>query len=647
MRWFFQQLSLAQVETEITQRDQFSNDTVTLTETIVREAVQNSLDAADEPSSRVKVTFRWMEAVDGLDGSYFRDLLGEQTEHAKQAGLAVDEIDFNAPNALVIEDFGTTGLTGSTHSKDNDHFSDFWRRHGKSHKSGKSRGRWGLGKLVYSTASRSGVFFGLTKRKNDDRYQLMGQSVLNLYELNGKQYLPHSFFADQTSPDDIFNNLPVPVEDNELVMQFYDTFQLNRHGRSGLSVVIPFPENTLDFNSMIRIAIDNYFYPIVTDQLTLIFNSVEINRGTIRQLAIEYGAQMYSQLDELFDFIEAASRTEEVLTLRDSWSDDNKLGESDFDKEDLDTLIARFGNGELCGVRLPLSLEKKLHNGRRGDAAVELIKTYVSAFIQRPANIESGLDLYVRGGLTLPEECKFKNRLALSVMIADDEDICDFLGNAENPAHTKWNLSPEKLKKKYRNPSNTVRVIKNALVNLYGLLADAEEIKDDKVLGRFFAMANEPANTSKTRGGKDKEVAGQTPGPENPNPPVSKKLINVSRMPGGFRLSSVDGVAEDSLPAKFKVRLAYSNGKSNPFKGYSPHDFTVGKGGNININISSSFLDKFSQHNKLISSSQNEIQFVVSKVPFTMDASGFDESRDLVVDVRKLRGSSDADGETS
>ena len=41
MKWFFQIRPPAQVETEVTQRDQFSNDSVGLNETIVREAVQN------------------------------------------------------------------------------------------------------------------------------------------------------------------------------------------------------------------------------------------------------------------------------------------------------------------------------------------------------------------------------------------------------------------------------------------------------------------------------------------------------------------------------------------------------------------------------------------------------------------------------
>jgi hypothetical protein len=55
------------VEQDITQRDQFSNDDVSLSETIIRESVQNSLDASSGDESAVRVTYRWLTTSDGLD----------------------------------------------------------------------------------------------------------------------------------------------------------------------------------------------------------------------------------------------------------------------------------------------------------------------------------------------------------------------------------------------------------------------------------------------------------------------------------------------------------------------------------------------------------------------------------------------------
>jgi len=70
MKWFFSPQIPSQVETEVTQRDRFSNDEVQLSETIVRESIQNSLDAADNEHSQVSVVFRWVDKSQGLLSEY-------------------------------------------------------------------------------------------------------------------------------------------------------------------------------------------------------------------------------------------------------------------------------------------------------------------------------------------------------------------------------------------------------------------------------------------------------------------------------------------------------------------------------------------------------------------------------------------------
>lgn len=244
MKWRFVRQLPSHVETEVTQRDQFKNDDVDLSDTIVREAVQNSLDASLEEGSRIEVVFRWIDSSHGLEPEFVKGLFAGQLEHALESGLAVDDVDFARPRALVIEDFGTKGLTGSVVDKDDDNFSDFWRRHGKSHKTGRSRGRWGLGKLVYSTASQLSAFFGVTVRNGDPAHQVMGQTVLKLRRVNGVEYPPHAFFAD-TEGDDELTMIQVPLKDEELVANLATQFSLKRSNRSGLSVVIPFPTSTL------------------------------------------------------------------------------------------------------------------------------------------------------------------------------------------------------------------------------------------------------------------------------------------------------------------------------------------------------------------------------------------------------------------
>ncbi len=491
MKWHFSQQLSDQVENEVTQRDQFNNDNVDISETIVREAVQNSLDAAVDDLCQVKVIFRWVDKKSGLDPDFFRSLFDEQKKHAKAAGIEVDRLDFNDPKALVIEDFGTCGLTGSINSKDSCNFSDFWRRHGKSHKTGKSRGRWGLGKLVYSITSQIGAFFGATYRSGDkDQVYLMGQTVLNLRKVDGKEYPPHAFFADVENEDDVFKRIPVPIQDPQLVNQFVEQFELKRSGEPGLSIVIPFPNPHFKLPKMINVSIGNYFYPLITGQLILQFNDIEINRDNVREMAKEYAEDQFDQIDVLFDFIEEVYQAEkgDLLELKPSWLDKQKLDEVDyFDSETLQAIRKSFSNGELVGLSLPVTLKP------RDD---KKLSSNFSVYIKRPVDLTKGTDLYIRGGLMLSAESKFKARCALGAMIVEDEAVCAFLGDAENPAHTKWTTNTEKLQKNYRNPNSTVTAIKKSVIQIYDLLAEVSEEEDQDALLDFFGV-DEPEERGK------------------------------------------------------------------------------------------------------------------------------------------------------
>jgi hypothetical protein len=613
MKWYFSPQLPGQVETEVTQRDQFSNDEVNLSETIVRESIQNSLDAAADTSIAIKVSFRWLDKTNGLESEFFEQIFDQQLKHAKEAGLDTESVDFNNPTALVIEDFGTKGLTGSISEKDDDNFSDFWRRHGKSHKTGKSRGRWGLGKLVYSTTSQLGVFFGATHRANDSCIHVMGQTVLNLRKVDGKEYPPHGFFAD-IEGEDLYTEIPVPLKDSELVEKFVSQFSLKRQDDNGLSVIIPFPNPDFSIEAMIGVAIVNYFYPVITRQLVLQFNGTEINNTNIRELAHKYAADSISDIDKVFDFIEEAYSIEEkdLLVIKPSWADDAMLSEDDFEPEDLESIREKFTSEQLVGLRLPVTVKKK--NGTP-------LATFFSVFIKRPAELSKGSDLYVRGGLTLPGEAKFRERKALGVMVAEDETICSFLGDAENAAHTLWIASAEKLYKNYQNPSKTVKVIKNSIVQLYDMLAEVVDEVDEEALRSFFWI-NEPEGTQARK--KQKKTPIVIPDPPKPRP----KDFHISEAADGFSIVSTKDAEPDRFPQIIRIEVAYDVATGNPFKKYNPLDFKLGKSSGINLSMTG-------ETAKLISNRENVIRLEVTKLPFKFNASGFDVNRDLKIKLLK------------
>jgi hypothetical protein len=616
MKWHFSPQRRDQVETEVTQRDQFNNDDVDISETIIREAIQNSLDAAIDDSSTVSVTFSWLDKKHGLARDFFESLFEGQLEHAKAAELDIEKLDFNNPSALVIQDFGTHGLTGSVSEWDDNHFCDFWRRHGKSHKTGKSRGRWGLGKLVFSTTSDVGVFFGVTRRLDDNDVHLMGQTVLNLREVDGRRYPPHAFFADteQQIPEDPGSVMTVPVKDQVLVSEFLNHFSIDRSSETGLSVVIPFPNESFSVSKMIEVAIANYFYPIITGKLLLQIDTVEINADNIRELAKRYAAHRFHQIDLLFDFIEEIYQAEQshLLELKPSWLDDRKLDEDDFDSEVLEEVREKFSRGELVGLYLPVEVKPK-HD--------ENITSGFSVYLKKPDSLARGVDLYVRGGLTLPSERKFGDRRALGAMIAEEEPVCAFLGDAENAAHTKWTSNTEKLRKNYRSSQALITVIRNSVLNLYDLLEEVIEEVDEDALQSFFWF--EEPETGKKRKRRKK------PKPPDPIPPLPgpKPLFSLSKVEGGFTLTSTDDFTEDSLPREVKIEIAYEVPKGNAFKKYSPHDFKLGGKSGIECSVNRDSV-------KVISARQNVMQLEVISLPFRLTVKGFDPNRDLKIKVR-------------
>lgn len=620
MRWFFSPQLPGQVETEVTQRDQFSNDEVELSETIIREAIQNSLDAASEDPPRVHVSIRIQTAEDGLDETFIADILEEQLKHARAAELDLDEVPFDTPSALLIEDFGTKGLTGRVSAKDNDNFSDFWRRHGKSHKTGKSRGRWGLGKLVYSSTSQVGAFFGMTLRDGDNMPHLMGQTVLRLRTVDGFEYPPHAFFAHVENEDDPLRAFPVPGKDENLVNKFIEQFGVQRAaGQNGLSIIIPFPNPNFSIEAMIGTAIANYFYPIITGQLTLRFGELEVEPANVRELAHQYAMNKFTDIDALFDFIEAAYSCDSssMIQMRPSWLDDGRLDEDDFEPEELEFIRGRYSEGALVSIRLPVTLSRK---------SGEEVNTYFSVFLKKPADLSKGLDLYVRGGLTLPGEEKFRDKKALGAMIADEEDICSFLGYAENAAHTKWIGSAEKLKHHYRNPNKTIQAIRQSVVQLYDLLSEELEEEDELALQNFF-WVDEPESK-----GPSKKKPRKTPVVIPPPPEPRPRYFSISSIAGGFAVMTPNDVDPERFPQTVKIEVAYDVETGNPFKKYSPLDFRLGKGSGIQVAFSG-------KSGKVLKAAENVLRVEVEKPPFKMHVTGFDDNRDIKVKLTREGGS--------
>lgn len=606
MKLLFRRLEAGEMERPPTQRDQFNNDDVGLSEALVREALQNSLDAA-VGAGTVRVKFTFVTPDEGATAQLQHFLSKDDLlKHLAWCGMVPDRVDFQRPRLLLVEDFGTRGLEGSCTEWDEQPFCDFWRRMGLSHKRGGALGRWGLGKLVFSSASSIRCFFGLTVRNVDPgRSYLMGQAVLTTHRDGSTRYDSHGFFA---LPGD--NNIQLPETSPTQIAAFRNATQLSRTTEPGLSVVIPFVQENITADEVCKAVLRNYFFPLLTGRLEVVVNGMTINAASFSDLATRYGDARFADgtLAEFICHMQLQMTSGiEPRRLHASWVQtgiEASLGDA------VPAMREELAAGKPVAVRAPILLKRK--DGTE-------CSTYFDLYLQRSAQERSDT-LFVRETIVLSAESKyFHGRKIYAALIAREASVCAFLGDAENPAHTSWSASAEKATQNWRNAGARLKEIRGALQQLHNVLVSAMDTVDPNALISVFSTDAEERGV---KGTKPKGPITKKPRIPEPQPDATPKLFRVARMNGGFSIKNTASLSAEKLPMSIRVRAAYDVLRGNPFKKHDALDFDFTKKG---VAISSS--------GALVSADQPNVLIVeVTEPEFEVQVSGFDVNRDLIVD---------------
>ena len=172
-----------------------------LSEALVREGIQNSLDASDSNTGprNVHVKIRFVKHSTPGVSNYLNDIFRPVLDNFSK-GLNIEKnfIEENLGDngmSLVFEDFGTKGLTGDVTevriepSRQNAFFS-FFRAEGRSGKDGDRIGRWGIGKQVFPTSSQLHAIIGVSVRKESPERVLMGSAVVRSHCVADQDYQP-------------------------------------------------------------------------------------------------------------------------------------------------------------------------------------------------------------------------------------------------------------------------------------------------------------------------------------------------------------------------------------------------------------------------------------------------------------------------
>jgi len=645
--WVFEQKSHKAVmrdpfEAEFFTGEEDSEEVYGRTDAFVREAIQNSLDAAlPESDSPVLVRFALNTSSQIVPSSDSEELLNGLIPHLDVLGNELVNQNMPIPpmSFLVVEDFQTCGLSGDPEwngisAPDSNSAADFywfWRNIGRSGKGGTDRGRWGLGKTVFPATSRINTLFALTVRHEDNRQMLMGQAITKLHSLNGNQYVPEGFYCDPDASD----NLQMPFEDPVIINKFCKTFNLKRNSDSGLSIVVPYPFERIQTRELVRTVIVHFFYPILRGDLEVLVcgpdvGEVEISSQTIKEVArdIQWDGSPRDKkhAPPPFELASWAIKNQQEGTLEKlkTPSDTNipQWSEHLFESEQLDKLREDFADGKRVAVRIPMNILKK-------DGSVEV--SYFDIFIERDSDLTRSDDHFVREGMTISKISTLSGQKGVrGLLIVEDQSLSSLLGDAEGPAHTGWGTGESRPDRNYVKWKKRVGFVKNGIVRLLSILSPPPEGLDEDWLQDIFAISNplEP-------GAKKKKKRKKPPGPQPDPPPIPTGEVSkfdLAYCQGGF---CITGKADsDSYPKRISINVAYDIPDGNPFRNYSPIDFVFDKKRKNPLIMTHEKL-------KIIERCNNQLTIVPKSKDFILKVVGFDTNRDIIIRATEQKVSDD------
>lgn len=625
--WNFSKIRPGDKTRDPIQGEFFTSDSIDRSgEALVREGIQNSLDAGADQCVHVRLfvsgeSFGVTE--DTMSG--YCDGIWEHVD-APRNGLK------NRPNAsepcpfILFEDFGTSGLEGDINqyvprADVKNPFYHFVRAEGRSDKGENERGRWGVGKFVFSSASRANTILCATVRANDDRKMLIGQTVLKTHEVSGSFYTPDGFFGVLQD-----SGLTLPVEDVAEFDSFCRTFNLNRADKPGLSVVIPWHDPEITADAVLAATMVGYFHPILTGRLTVSIEtpkeSIALTAETFEDEVNKVDQELVGDLASFLPLANHACKHEIAVSL--SPPDPRraaKWSEAMVSDEAREQINATLEAGDCVSVRAPLTVREKPGNKS---------ESHFDIHLQRDSDNHSGRPIFVRGGIIISDVQCSRSRGVRALVIIEDGALAKLLGDAENPSHTRWE-NGSNFKNKYVYGTSFIKFVSNSANELLRLLSDQEDEADETLLTDYFFLPDgddskgDQGDGKKKRKKRKKNVKAKIKVP-NRKPP----RFQIVKRDGGFEIV---GIESESPPDQVDIRVAYDVRRGRALSHYDEADFKIGHNG---VSITNQ------EGVELLSAERNLMSLKIKDPLFRCAVTGFDLERDLYIDARGKEVSDDS-----
>ena len=567
--WFRRRLRNEKVRDPV-QGEFFTEDSISdPARALVREAVQNVLDArrGEDP---IRVSIRIGSITRQRAAPFLSGLRPHVEAVVPGAAEAFDGADCRF---LVIEDFGTTGLTGDLEASGptpgvrNNYYSFVWAE-GSSSKSQGDRGRWGLGKYVFPRSSRIFAFFALTVQhptggatvlRDGEGRLLIGISVLKNHRVGDVDHVPDGYWA--RDPED----RAMPFADRVLIDDFCAAWSVERtSSQGGLSLVVPHLDPQVDRTALLHAIVAEYFIAIDRGQLAFELadddTNVTVDAGNLRVALTGVEHRLREHVMRSLDLLEwwaSVGRDHAIVLPQRSGEVEELLDDST--RSQAAGLLEEQGGR--VAVEVPVSI-------RRDEPGARADWSHFTVLFESDPGAPS-VATFSRGGLLIPDVRGAAHNGVRSIVIAEEPGITQFLGDAEDPGHTQWKESGEHFKGRYEKGPTRLRFIRHFPGNfIRAVRRDEDEVVED-FLDHWLSV---PVERGPRRGGRS--GGGGRGGREIPAPPDPRpRLLRMEREEDGTLRMIVSEASDTAIDAR--ITFAYDVAQGDAFGRYEPYDFVL------------------------------------------------------------------------
>jgi hypothetical protein len=669
MQWIFTRKSASTKTRDPISGEYFSSDAIEdAGQALVREAIQNSIDATVPPGPvRIRIFVSGDEHA--LPSNRHRRWFDGVWPHyaAKNNGLKSGCVTPGMScRFLVIEDFGTTGLTGDPaqfHELPgvNNQFFYFFRAEGKTGKEGDDLGRWGIGKQVFPRSSLAQTHFGYTETNHGGL--LLGSCILKHHQVGGVTYVPDSYFGVQSLADD-GEPVAMPITDAAVLAQFRADFHVARQpGERGTSIVVPWlevagadddSERAFERDQLAMSVLEEFLMPILNGRLEVVVvgadGEVPLTAGTyensLQELSKSTVRSVPQRATRLAPFVDLARRigAKEYRHHRlNSFPSEKPAWVDGVLPEDMRQIIkADLAAGHVVRVTGAVTVRRKgeMEAGQQ-QSALSLLDCYLLRNTSEPQQPR-----FLREGLLISGVRSKAVPGCTSLVLVEKGALATMLGDAENPAHTEWSAKSQNFRDRYRYGSAMLGFVSGFPADLHKAVTTEPARVDRAMLLDLFhdsgpelpqddgdetEVPPEPIDDADSGddAGDNDDAGGSTPPPELPKLPRLTTPYRIHDLEDGFTISSTGcGWPADS---DMRIRCAYITSKGSALKKYNRVDFDFART-KLQVQLAGA---------TVIKADANLLTLRIHEADFQVKVTGFDKNRDLEVRVDPMSNGAD------